>query len=232
MNKISSIFDRAISLLTGLLLFLFIALKKIRNRFGFVACFLKLPAKISSALKYDFWVKLENSIRVDKQKSMAVITCIMLSACSSSEDELSRYIHSVKNRPPSPRTIEPIPEFKPLEKFSFPSNDKRRSPFKRIQHESKMDANSPNINRPKQPLEAFPLDALKFVGILKEGNSTWALIAQPGGMVTPARVGDYMGKNYGQIIRIKDNGIDIEETVQLGGRWEKKRFSLNMNTLD
>lgn len=169
---------------------------------------------------------------VNKQYLIVAIASIMLCACSSAEDELTRYIHAVKSRPPSPRTIEPIPEFKPLEKFAFPENDKRRSPFKPIQHEGQVDLNSPNTKRPKQPLEAFPLDALKFVGILREGNSILALISQPGGLVTPAKVGDYMGKNYGQIIRINDNKVDIEETVQLGGRWEKKHFSLNLNPLD
>jgi type IV pilus assembly protein PilP len=163
---------------------------------------------------------------------VGVLASLFLCACSSSEDELSRYIHAVKSRPPSPRTIEPIPEFKPLAKFSFPANEKRRSPFKAIQRQGQIDINSPNMNRPKQPLEAFPLDALKFVGILKQGNSIWALISQPGGLVTRARVGDYMGKNFGQITHIKENKINIEETVQLGGRWEKKHFSLNLNPLD
>ena len=163
---------------------------------------------------------------------IGAIASLLLCACSSSEDELTRYIHDIKSRPPNPRRIEPIPEFKSLAKFVFPADDKRRSPFKPIQPESQTDFNSPNTNRPKQPLEAFPLDALKFVGILIQGSSIWALISQPGGLVTRVRVGDYMGKNFGQIILIKENKIDVEETVQLGGRWEKKHFSLNLNPLD
>lgn len=160
------------------------------------------------------------------------IASLLLFACSSSDDALSRYIHEIKSRPPRPRTIEPIPEFKPLAKFVFPAGDQRRSPFKPIQPIGQMDLNSPNMNRPKQPLEAFPLDALHFVGILKQGGSIWALISQPGGLVTRIRVGEYMGKNFGQVVRIKDNKVDIEETVQLGGKWEKKRFSLDLNPTD
>lgn len=175
---------------------------------------------------------MNNITRFEKHGMFVAITAIILCACSSAEDELTHYIHAVKSRPPSPRAIEPIPEFKPLEKFAFPEDDKRRSPFKPTQRAGQVDSNSPNTMRPKQPLEAFPLDSLKFVGILREGKSMWALISQPGGLVTPVRVGDYMGKNYGQIIHINENKIDIEETVQLGGRWEKKRISLNLNPID
>lgn len=175
-----------------------------------------------------------NSImhRTIKQWLSVIIVSFFICACSSSDDELSRYIHEIKSRPPMPRTIEPIPEFKPLAKFVFPVDDKRRSPFKPTQQVGQVDLNSPNMNRPKQPLEAFPLDALNFVGILKQGGSIWALISQPGELVTRVRVGDYMGKNFGRVMRITDNKVDIEETVQLGGKWEKKRFTLDLNPHD
>lgn len=170
--------------------------------------------------------------RVTYWPVVGALAILLLTACRSSEDELSRYIHAVKSRPPMPRSIEPIPEFKPLAKFTFPADEKRRSPFKPIERHGQMDMNSPNMSRLKQPLEAFPLDALKFVGILEQGHMIWALISQPGGLVSKARVGDYMGKNFGQITHITASKIDIEETVQLGGRWEKKHFSLNLNSLN
>ena len=127
--------------------------------------------------------------------------------------------------------IEPLPEFKPLSKFIFPETDNRRSPFKaRVVEQA--DIFSPNIKRPKQPLEAFPLDALKFVGILKQSPIVWALIKQPEGLVTRVKPGDYMGQNYGQITAIKDKVIMLDEAVQVEGKWEKRHIKINLKVPD
>lgn len=155
------------------------------------------------------------------------IVFLPLLGCSSDED-LRQYIQDIKSRPS--KSIEPIPTFEPPPKFLYPEEEKRRSPFKPIPVPQEVDRFAPNINRPKQPLEAFPLDALKFVGILKEGSSIWGLIRQPNGMVARVKSGDYMGKNFGQIIRITNETIELEETVQIGGKWEKKRISLKLFT--
>jgi type IV pilus assembly protein PilP len=160
---------------------------------------------------------------------IVIIGLTMLMACDPSEDsELRRYIDEVKAR--KARPIEPIPEFTPMTKFSYPENEHRRSPFKPIPVPQQIDVYAPNTNRPKEPLEAFPLDALKFVGILKEGPVVWGLIRQPDGLVSRVKVGDYMGKNFGQVRSIQETGIEIEETVQDTGKWEKKPFTLKLNT--
>lgn len=153
-----------------------------------------------------------------------------LCACGSSEDDLSRYISSIKSKPSRP--IEPIPEFKPLPKFSYPEQDNRRSPFRPIQIANQLDVFALNTNRQKQPLEAFPLDALKFVGILKQGGNIWGLILQPGGLVTRVKVGDYMGKNYGQVIHVQDKVIILEETISSSEHWEKKKVTFDLYSLE
>lgn len=150
---------------------------------------------------------------------------LLLIACSSDDSELNRYINTVKTRPARP--IEPIPEFQPLKKFIYPEVDNRRSPFKPVVVEQE-EAFAPNIKRAKQPLEAFPLDALNFVGILKEGPTAWALISQPGGLVSRVKPGDYMGQNYGQILSIQEKTIQLEETVKVAGKWEKKKITINL----
>lgn len=155
---------------------------------------------------------------------MGLLSLILI-ACSSDESKLSRYINTIKARPPRP--VEPIPEPQPIAKFIYPEVDSRRSPFKPIVEQAE-DAFAPNVKRPKQPLEHFPLDALKFVGILKQGKLVWALIGQPGGLVSRVKLGDYMGQNYGQVIDIKDKVILLEETVQTAGKWEKKKIKFDL----
>lgn len=160
--------------------------------------------------------------------TLLILCTLFLTACTSSaDDELSKYINEVKSR--SGRPIEPIPEFIPLEKFVYPEMDTRRSPFKQKEVVKVDDKLAPNTNRPKQPLEYFPLDALKFVGILKQGATVWGLVTQPSGEVSRVKIGDYMGQNFGKIISISETSIKIEETVQVAGKWEKKVTTFNLN---
>lgn len=159
-----------------------------------------------------------------------ILLSLLLIACGPSEDsELRHYMNEIKSRRSKP--IEPIPQFEPPVEFSYPEVEKRRSPFKPIVPDTAdtlPDQLAPTLNRPKQPLEAFALDSLKFVGVLKEKSTIWGLISQPEGSIARVKRGDYMGKNYGQVIRIKDDVIEIEESVQVNGRWEKKTVTLKL----
>ncbi|VEB34333.1 Tfp pilus assembly protein PilP [Legionella sainthelensi] len=153
---------------------------------------------------------------------------LLLVACTDDNEDLVNYINEVKQR--KTREIEPLPSFAPLPSFKFPDNGNRRSPFKPISQKKEVDVNAPDKNRPKQPLEAFPLDALKFVGILKQDNEIWALIELPNKGVTPVRIGDYMGQNYGRIVSIKNDSIELIETTQSSGKWEKHRTKIELYT--
>jgi len=157
---------------------------------------------------------------------MLILLALSLIACGSSEEEdLDKYIYRIESRPPKP--IEPIPSIIAMNKFIFPENDARRSPF-RPKVQVQPDRYAPNTNRPKQPLEAFALDSLKFVGTFKDGGTLWALISQPSHLVTRVKVGDYLGKDYGQIMSINEKSLDVEETVQSEGKWIKRKIKLDL----
>ncbi|WP_298622883.1 pilus assembly protein PilP [uncultured Legionella sp.] len=153
---------------------------------------------------------------------------LLIISCSGDNSDLHKYINDTKSRPA--KTIEPIPKFAPLPIFKFPENDTRRSPFKPVVLKKNAESDAPDQSRLKQPLEAFPLDALKFVGILEQGSVIWALIKQPDTQINRVRVGDYMGQNYGRIIVIKRELIKLEETVKDTGVWEKRIITLNLDT--
>lgn len=154
---------------------------------------------------------------------------LLLAACSGNNDDLVRYINEVKHR--KTRDIEPIPSFAPLPTFKFPDNGNRRNPFKPMtEKKPEMDVNAPDQNRSKEPLEAYPLDALKFVGTLRQGNEIWALIKLPSSDITHVRIGNYMGQNYGRIVSIKNNSIQLMETTQTSGKWEKHKTTIELYT--
>lgn len=155
------------------------------------------------------------------------LIAILSASCDGDNSDLVNYINDVKSRPGPP--IEPIPKFAPLPVFRFPEEDNRRSPFKPVEAK-KTDQFAPDQKRVKQPLEAFPLDGLKFVGILKEGNQLWALIRDPEKKVVPVKVGNYMGLNYGRVISIKSTEIKLEETIKDSGKWEKRITIIHLDT--
>lgn len=157
-----------------------------------------------------------------------VMLSVFLFACHSSVDDLTHYINTIKSRPAAP--IEPIPTFTPLKKFNYPEDMPRRNPFVPLAPKQQEDLFAPNINRTKQPLEAFPLDALKFVGILRQEGKLWGLIMQPGGLITRVKVGDYMGQNFGQVLSIKNKVINLEETIKINGLWKKRGMIINLRT--
>ena len=157
------------------------------------------------------------------------LATLSLAACSSSaDDELSRYIFDVKARTAAP-PVPPIPNFVPIENFVYPENDTRRNPFKHRDVKADDDKEAPNVNRPREPLEQFPLDALKFVGVLKQGSLVWGLISLPTGEIVRVRNGNYMGKDFGKIISIGNTSLKLEETVQIEGKWAKKVTTFNLN---
>lgn len=146
---------------------------------------------------------------------------------SSKEDELNHYMAEIKAR--KPRPIEPVPELESIEKYKYPEDLNRRNPFNTTTTTEFANINAPNTNRQKQPLEAFPLDALKFVGILEQGSVIWALIAAPNNLVTRVKAGDYMGQNFGHVMQISSDKIKLEETIQAGGKWEKRPITINLS---
>jgi type IV pilus assembly protein PilP len=84
----------------------------------------------------------------------------------------------------------------------------------------------PDLNRPKEPLEAFPLESLRMVGSLEQGRQTFGLIKADAGLYR-VRVGNYMGQNFGVITKISESEITLRELIQdAGGDWAERESSL------
>jgi type IV pilus assembly protein PilP len=86
----------------------------------------------------------------------------------------------------------------------------------------------PNFERRREPLESYPLDALRMVGSLERGGQHYALL-QVDKSVLRARVGNYIGQNFGVITRITDSAIELKETVQdASGEWIERPAKLEL----
>jgi type IV pilus assembly protein PilP len=87
----------------------------------------------------------------------------------------------------------------------------------------------PDMNRPKEPLEAFPLDAIQMVGTLAQNKDMYALV-RAGTNLFRVKKGNYMGQNFGLITAIEESSINLKEVVQdSGGDWVERSTTLQMS---
>jgi type IV pilus assembly protein PilP len=86
----------------------------------------------------------------------------------------------------------------------------------------------PNMDRRREPLESFPLDNLKMVGTLRKQGASFALV-QAEHAVFQAKVGNYIGQNFGQVTRITDTEVELKEIVQdAAGEWVERTAKLEL----
>lgn len=74
------------------------------------------------------------------------------------------------------------------------------------------------MNRRREPLEEFPLDTLRMVGILERNQERWGLVQTRDGTVHRLKVGNYIGQNYGKIVAISEQEISSWRSCRTG--WE------------
>lgn len=144
---------------------------------------------------------------------------VILSACSSSSDQqdLKDFMAEAKRRPQG--QIDPLPPFQVYQPFSY-SAMTLRSPFEKpapVEKETKGGRTvEPDLTREKEYLENFNIANLNMVGTFTKGGKLWALVDDGQGKVTPATVGNYMGKNFGKIISTEKTQLEIMEIVADG----------------
>jgi len=86
----------------------------------------------------------------------------------------------------------------------------------------------PDLNRPKEPLESFPLESLKMVGVLQQSKQSFALIRADASLYR-VRVGNYLGQNFGLVTTISENQIQLRELIQdATGDWAERQSALQL----
>ena len=167
----------------------------------------------------------------------ALLLLGLLSACTSSgQDELREWMQAERNaiKP----QVKPIPEpgkFVPQpyagERLIEPfSDEKLASVLKSSDITPTVNTAliAPELNRRKQPLEAFPLDAMSMVGSLNRQGRLVALVKVDNLLyqVTP---GSYLGQNYGRVMKITETEVVLREIVQDAiGEWTERPAALQL----
>jgi type IV pilus assembly protein PilP len=164
--------------------------------------------------------------------SLIALIGLALAACGS--DNLEDLREQIKNahadRKPK---VEPLPEIKTQETFVYqeanlpdPFAARNLNPTAGASFAS---AGGPDPNRRKEPLEEFPLDALKMVGTITRANQSFAIVQAPDGSVQRIKTGDHMGHNSGLVTKVTEEKIDLIELIQGPlGDWVEREASLTL----
>jgi type IV pilus assembly protein PilP len=130
--------------------------------------------------------------------------------------------------------VDPLPVVKPYEPVAYAAFE-LPDPFgpAKIQLATRGAASqggalAPDMNRPKEPLEAYPLESLKMVGMLNRKGAVFGLVRSDAGIYR-VRAGNYMGQNFGVITKISETEIALRELIQeTGGEWTERTSALQL----
>jgi len=128
--------------------------------------------------------------------------------------------------------IKPPPDIKPYAPFTYNNDSGLPDPFKPRKADPKKGHggfNQPDMTRPHEMLEEYPLESLKMTGFVRMAGVSYAVIRSPDGKVHKVRAGNYMGQNYGQITSVNESGVTVKELVEDGnGDWSEKISTLQL----
>lgn len=128
--------------------------------------------------------------------------------------------------------VDPPPDIKPYEPFTYDNTTGLPDPFKPrtdARNPRRTGQNLPNLDRPKEELEDFPLENLKMVGFLLQRNVGHAVVRSAEGKVYRVKAGNYIGQNFGQITSVSETEIKIKEMIQdSAGDWSERESSMQL----
>ncbi len=166
------------------------------------------------------------------KRVLILASALLLVSCGGEQygdlkEELNRMTKDL------PRKVDPLPVVKPYEAVPYDAAA-LPDPFgpAKIELVAKTSAGSskfkPDEKRPKEPLEAFPLESLKMVGVLQQGKQTYGLVRADATLYR-VKTGNYLGQNFGLITDITESEIKLRELVQdASGDWNERDSSLQL----
>lgn len=159
-----------------------------------------------------------------------LLSSILLVACSTGDHEdLREWMNTVAQD--SKARIPPLPMVEPYEAVSYDVAN-LLDPFKpaKVGPEDKKGGGGfrPDLDRPKEPLELYPLESLKYVGVMTR-KKMWYAIIQVDSTLYQVKVGNYMGQNFGVVVNISESEITLRELVQdSAGDWVERTSTLQL----
>lgn len=157
----------------------------------------------------------------------------LLAGCGPNHDELQQWMDQQRREvKPNVTPLQPPKKFEPGPYLAAQNVE----PFSalKLTVAIKQEARQPSsllaseLSRRKEPLEAFPLDSMTMVGSLVKTGRPQALL-KVDNLLYQIKVGDYVGQNYGRVMRITETEISLREIVQdAAGEWIERPTTLQL----
>ena len=163
----------------------------------------------------------------------AFAAALALSGCGAELDELQAWMDQQRREvKPNVQPLTPPKKFDPQPYAAADAVD----PFsnQKLAVALKRDERAPSsllaaeLKRRKEPLEAYPLDSMSMVGSLNKQGQPYALLRVEG-LLYQVKAGDYLGQNYGRILRVTETEVVLREVAQdAAGEWIERNTSLQL----
>jgi type IV pilus assembly protein PilP len=161
------------------------------------------------------------------------LAIVALAACSGDQQELSQWMEQQRREvKPNVQPLSPPKKFNPQAYLALNGVE----PFsnQKLTVALKQEARQPNsllsaeLNRRKEPLEAYPLDSMSMVGSVIKAGRPYALL-RVDNLLYQVKQGDYLGQNYGKITKISETDVALREIVQdAAGEWIERTSALQL----
>lgn len=165
--------------------------------------------------------------------TMAGFVALALAGCAADQDELQQWMEQQRREVrPSVEPLSPPKKFNPAPY----QMSERIDPYsaQKLSVAIKQETRQPNsllaseLNRRKEPLEAYPLDSMTMVGSVSKQGRPFALL-KVDNLLYQVKQGDYLGQNYGKIVKITETDVALREIVQdASGEWIERTSTLQL----
>jgi type IV pilus assembly protein PilP len=157
----------------------------------------------------------------------------LLAGCGAENEELQEWMERQRREvKPNVSPLSPPKKFEAQPYTSLQAVD----PFsgQKLSVALKQESRQPNsmlateLNRRKEPLEAYPLDSMAMVGSVAKQAQPYALL-RVDNLLYQVKPGDHIGQNYGRITKITETQIELREIVQdAAGEWIERPATLQL----
>ena len=168
------------------------------------------------------------------------LALLVLAGCESRDlSDLEQYSEEIRARKGG--RVPPLPVLRPYERYTYqsadngardpfsggPEREQTREPTDQVADQQQQELNSEIATHKREELEMFELDSLRMVGTLQNDTEMWAIVKDSTGVIHRVGVGNYIGRNFGKILDIQEDRLDVREiTKDANGRWEERAASL------
>jgi type IV pilus assembly protein PilP len=162
-----------------------------------------------------------------------LLATLSLAGCAGDQQELTQWMEQQRREvKPNVQPLSPPKKFDPQPYTALngvePFSNQKLAVALRQETRQPNSLLAAEINRRKQPLEAYPLDSMTMVGSVVRGGSSYALL-RVDALLYQVKLGDYLGQNYGKITKISETDIALREIVQdAAGEWIERVSALQL----